>query len=163
MKITRISLDDPADRSSLQQLINQFAASAAGGGEAISPGLLAELPDQLAACPTYIGLLARVDGEAVGLLDSFWSVSTFKARPLINIHDVTINPAFQGRGIGAKMFAELEAIGRSMNCCKLTLEVLEGNTGASALYERLGFEYYQLDPAHGQARFMQKFLQSPLE
>ncbi len=158
MDITRISLSDPTDRSSLQQLINQFATSEAGGGEAIAPGLLHDLPDQLAACPTYIGLLARVNGESVGLLNSFWSVSTFKARPLINIHDVTINPAFQSRGIGAKMFAKLESIGREMNCCKLTLEVLDGNRRASALYERLGFEFYQLDPAHGQARFMQKLL-----
>lgn len=158
MDIARLSLTDPADRSALQKLINTFACSEAGGGQAIAPDLLADLPDELAACPTYIGLLARVDQEPVGLLNAFWSVSTFKARPLINIHDVTVDEAFQGRGIGAQMLAELEQIAQKMNCCKLTLEVLDGNRRASALYERLGFEFYQLDPAHGQARFMQKHL-----
>ncbi len=158
MDITRLSLSDPADRSALQELINTFACSEAGGGNPIAPALLSDLPGQLAACPTYIGLLARVDRQPVGLLNAFWSVSTFKARPLINIHDITIIDAFQGRGIGARMLAELEAIAKSMNCCKLTLEVLDGNHRASALYERLGFEFYQLDPALGQARFMQKLL-----
>jgi len=39
-----------------------------------------------------------------------------------------------------------------------TLEVLSGNTGAEKLYRRVGFAYYELDPAMGQAGFMQKRL-----
>jgi hypothetical protein len=38
------------------------------------------------------------------------------------------------------------------------LEVLSGNANAMALYARCGFEAYVLDPAMGQARFMQKRL-----
>jgi hypothetical protein len=36
--------------------------------------------------------------------------------------------------------------------------VLQGNAGAVKLYERVGFAGYQLDPAMGQARFFQKWL-----
>ena len=39
-----------------------------------------------------------------------------------------------------------------------TLEVLDGNRPAMRLYERCGFAPYQLDPAMGQARFLQKWL-----
>jgi hypothetical protein len=45
-----------------------------------------------------------------------------------------------------------------LGCCKLTLEVLSGNTTAQTSYQRFGFAQYQLDPAAGQALFMQKWL-----
>lgn len=158
MKISRLSLSDAADRSALCLLLNEFAASENGGGKPMEDGILAQLPDQLAACPTYIGLLAKDGDEPLGLLNAFWSVSSFKARPLINIHDVTVTAGAQSLGIGRQMVTELEQIGLQMKCCKITLEVLDGNTRASALYERLGFEFYQLDPSQGRARLMQKIL-----
>ena len=158
MKIVRIDLNDERHRAGLCEQLNAYARSETGMGAALPDPTLQSLPDQLAACPTYIGLLAWQDERAVGLLNAFWSVSTFKARPLINVHDLAVDASQQGRGIGSALLAELEHIGRQMHCCKLTLEVLEGNTGASALYKRLGFEFYQLDPANGDARFMQKML-----
>lgn len=158
MKISRLSLSDAADRSALCLLLNEFATSENGGGEPMDGDLLAQLPDQLAACPTYIGLLAKDGDEPLGLLNAFWSVSSFKARPLINIHDVTVTAGAQSRGIGRQMVTELERIGHQMKACKITLEVLDGNTRAGALYERLGFEFYQLDPSQGRARLMQKIL-----
>ncbi|RZI96771.1 MAG: GNAT family N-acetyltransferase, partial [Haliea sp.] len=47
---------------------------------------------------------------------------------------------------------------RQRGACKLTLEVLSGNRSAIRLYERVGFAAYQLDPAMGQAQFLQKWL-----
>jgi hypothetical protein len=41
----------------------------------------------------------------------------------------------------------------------LTLEVLQGNAVARALYLRAGFADYQLGQAMGSAQFMQKYLQ----
>jgi len=51
-----------------------------------------------------------------------------------------------------------EALAIARGACKLTLEVLQGNVGADRLYRRLGFANYELDPAMGQAQFMQKWL-----
>jgi ribosomal protein S18 acetylase RimI-like enzyme len=56
------------------------------------------------------------------------------------------------------MLAEVEAIARERGACKLTLEVLQGNAPAITLYERIGFAGYQLDPALGNAQFLQKWL-----
>jgi len=64
----------------------------------------------------------------------------------------------RGRGVAAQLFAEVEAIARERGACKLTLEVLSGNRAARALYEKLGFDDYRLDPGMGHAQFMQKWL-----
>ena len=52
----------------------------------------------------------------------------------------------------------VERLARERGCCKVTLEVLEGNTSAQAAYRRAGFEGYQLDPLMGRAMFWQKWL-----
>ena len=44
----------------------------------------------------------------------------------------------------------------SLGCCKLTLEVLEGNKTAQAAYVANGFVGYQLVSEMGQAMFWQK-------
>jgi ribosomal protein S18 acetylase RimI-like enzyme len=49
-------------------------------------------------------------------------------------------------------------VARERGCCKLTLEALEGNTGAIALYRSVGFVAYELDPAMGRAGFLEKLL-----
>jgi len=51
-----------------------------------------------------------------------------------------------------------EEIARELGCCKLTLEVLEGNTVAQNAYRSLGYASYELDAAMGKAMFWQKYL-----
>mgnify|MGYP002129986268 CR=1 FL=1 len=63
-----------------------------------------------------------------------------------------------GAGVGQALLAAAEQLARARGCCKLTLEVLGGNVGALRLYQRFGFANYELDPAMGQAQFMQKWL-----
>jgi len=56
------------------------------------------------------------------------------------------------------LLAEAEQIAIGLGCCKLTLEVLEGNAVAQAAYKASGFAGYQLDPKMGKAMFWQKKL-----
>ena len=56
------------------------------------------------------------------------------------------------------LLAATEDLARARGCCKLTLEVLTGNQLALASYLKFGFAPYALDPAAGQASFMQKWL-----
>ena len=87
------------------------------------------------------------------MLNGFQGVSTFKARPLFNIHDIAVSPRWQRRGVGRALLAAAQAEARARGCCKLTLEVLQGNRGALAAYAQAGFEPYELDPAMGRAIF----------
>nr|GFD20020.1 hypothetical protein [Tanacetum cinerariifolium] len=54
------------------------------------------------------------------------------------------------------MLTKVEEIARQRGCCKMTLEVLEGNEVALGAYRKLGFSDYQLDPQMGRALFWQK-------
>jgi ribosomal protein S18 acetylase RimI-like enzyme len=84
--------------------------------------------------------------------------STFACKPLVNIHDLAVLSGYRGQRIAERMLEMVEAIARERGACKLTLEVLSGNSSAMRLYDRVGFSQYQLDPAAGKAEFLQKWL-----
>ena len=88
----------------------------------------------------------------------FEGFSTFACRPLLNVHDIIVAQSYRGRGLAKLLLAKAEEIAIGLHCCKLTLEVLEGNTVAHAAYQACGFAGYQLDPKMGKAMFWQKGL-----
>ena len=117
---------------------------------------LARLPSVLASRPHFHGWVAFIDGEPAGIVNCFEGVSTFRAEPLLNIHDIAVAAKFRRRGVGAALLDAVEAGARALGCCKITLEVLEGNTSAIAAYLKTGFEPYELDPAMGRAMFFER-------
>ena len=144
-------------------LLDHYAQDPMGGGEGLSEHARGHLVRELRVFPGFHGALAwqaADDGSEtpVGLINSFAGFSTFAARPLLNIHDVVVHADYRGRGIGRALLAWAEQRARDLGCCKLTLEVLSNNTTALAAYERAGFAPYVLDPAAGQALFLQKLL-----
>lgn len=151
-----VAFSDAAQMAALVQVLDAYARDPMGGGEGLSEEVKARLPQALAACPTAISWLAWVDGEAVGLLNAIEGFSSFAARPLLNVHDLAVLPAWRGRGLGRALLRAAEAHARQRGACKLTLEVLSGNTNAAALYASEGYALYALDPAQGTAQFMQK-------
>jgi hypothetical protein len=56
------------------------------------------------------------------------------------------------------MLNKAEEIALGLGCCKLTLEVLEGNTIAQVAYKSCGYSGYELNPKMGKAMFWQKKL-----
>lgn len=76
----------------------------------------------------------------------------------MNVHDIAVSNSWRGRGVGQALLAAIQRMAIDARCCKLTLEVLSGNTIARRAYERFGFEDYVLDPQMGSACFMQKWL-----
>ena len=157
-EIVRVRYDDPTHAAALVDLLDAYARDPAGGGEPLSDFARGNLVRQLAARPFIFSVLAFDGATAIGLVNAIEGFSTFACRPLVNVHDVVVLPSHRGRGIAGQLFAEVEAIARERGACKLTLEVLEGNASAQNLYRRLGFAAYRLDPAMGQAQFMQKWL-----
>jgi len=154
--IHRTRLDAPAHREALLRLLDEYASGPTGRGYPLDPQARAALPDLLASRPHFLGWLAFVGAEPAGLINCFEGVSTFRARPLLNIHDIAVSPRFQRRGIARALLAAAQAEALARGCCKLTLEVLEGNTGALRAYQQAGFQGYALDPALGRAVFLEK-------
>lgn len=154
---------NPTHARALVTLLDAYARDPAGGGEPLSDFAKANLVHELSCRPQAFSVLAfdgaDIEGATpVGLVNCIEGFSTFACRPLVNVHDVVVAASHRGRGIAALMLAEVERIARDRGACKLTLEVLSGNANARRLYERVGFAGYQLDPAMGQAQFLQKWL-----
>lgn len=158
IEIVRARYNDPAHATALIDLLDAYARDPAGGGEPLSDFARNNLLNELAARPFVFSVLAFDGDTPVGLINAIEGFSTFACRPLVNVHDVMVAPSHRGQGIAAQLFAGVEAIARERGACKLTLEVLDGNAPAHALYRRLGFATYQLDPAMGHAQFLQKWL-----
>jgi GNAT superfamily N-acetyltransferase len=158
IEVVRARYADPAHAAALLDLLDAYARDPAGGGEPLSDFARDHLIAELAARPFMFSVLAFDGGTPVGLVNAIEGFSTFACRPLVNVHDVVVTSSHRGRGIAARMFAEVETIARERGACKLTLEVLDGNASARTLYQRLGFTAYQLDPAMGHAQFLHKWL-----
>ncbi|CAN5352699.1 GNAT family N-acetyltransferase [soil metagenome] len=158
IEIRRADYHDARDARAITLLLDEYARDPMGGGAAIDPAALDRLVHELAQRPTALSILALVDGTPAGLANAFEGFSTFRARPLLNIHDFMVSRPYRKLGIARSLLAELERVSRERGCCKLTLEVLTGNLPARALYASAGFGGYQLDPVQGNAEFWQKVL-----
>ena len=149
---------DPSDRRALIDMLDMYARDPMGGGEPLAEDTRLRLCDDLSRVAGAISWLAFKGDKPVGLLNALPGYSTFKARPLLNVHDIAVDPAYRGKGVGQALLTEMEGHARASGCCKVTLEVLSGNTQAQRSYQRFGFEQYSLSPETGQALFMQKWL-----
>jgi ribosomal protein S18 acetylase RimI-like enzyme len=163
--ICRADYSNPVHASALVAVLDAYARDPMGGGEGLSDFAKAHVAAELAARPQAFSVLAftentqsQTQAQPVGLVNCIEGFSTFACRPLVNVHDVAVLATHRGQGIAERMLALAEDIARERGACKLTLEVLSGNAGAVRLYQRVGFAAYELDPAAGQARFMQKWL-----
>ena len=156
--VRRADYADAADAAALVMLLDAYASDPAGGGEPLSDFAKANLVPALAARPQAFSILAFDGAQPVGLVNCIEGFSTFKCRPLVNVHDVAVLASHRGRGIAEQMLALAETIARERGAVKMTLEVLSGNVPAVKLYTRIGYEGYQLDPAMGTAQFFQKWL-----
>jgi ribosomal protein S18 acetylase RimI-like enzyme len=158
LTVTRADYADAEDAAAVVRLLDLYARDPMGGASPLSQEVRDRLVAGLAATGNAFSVIARIDGDPVGLANCFFGFSTFAARPLVNIHDMVVDARFRGRGIGRALFAEIEAIAVSRGACKVTLEVLSGNAPARALYASLGYGDYALDPETGAALFWQKRL-----
>ena len=158
MRIDLADYSSPAHAEAIVALLDAYAQDPTGGGEALSGFAKANLVRELQARPQAFSVLA-FDGLApVGLVNCIEGFSTFACKPLVNVHDVVLLASHRGQRVGEKMLKFVEQIALQRGACKLTLEVLSGNRSAIKLYERIGFAGYQLDPATGNAQFLQKWL-----
>jgi len=148
----------PSDARAVVDLLDAYARDPAGGGEPLSAYAREHLVAELAARPQAFSILAFDGDQAVGLVNCIEGFSTFQCKPLVNVHDVAVLASHRGRGVAAQMLRAAEAVAVQRGAVKMTLEVLSGNAPALALYRRLGYAGYQLDPAMGTAEFMQKWL-----
>ncbi|RYY03989.1 MAG: GNAT family N-acetyltransferase [Gammaproteobacteria bacterium] len=139
-------------------LLNEYAKDPMGGGTELTESVKQHLIPALQARHDAHIILIFVDHKPAAIANCFEGFSTFAAKPLLNIHDFAVTPEFRGRGLTKILMNKIEEVARSLDCCKITLEVLEGNKLAQMAYSASGYAGYELDPIMGRAMFWQKKL-----
>ena len=158
IEVIEADLSRPEHQRHVLLLTDAYARDPMGGGQPLPPDVADRLVDGLRAVPNAVVLLAYVEGEPAGIATCFTAFSTFAAKPLINIHDLAVRPEYRGQGLSRALLAAVEAKARELGCCKVTLEVIDGNHRARGVYEAAGFVGdYPYSP-DGAVYFLQKKL-----
>ena len=158
VKIVEADLSRPEDQEAIVELINAYAADPMGNGAPLSDDVRQALIPGLQQHPTTLVFLAWQAGKPVGIAVCFRGFSTFRAKPLINIHDLAVLPECRGLGVGRQLLEAVECKARAMGCCKLTLETQENNCRAQRVYVAAGFAQAVYEEAAGGALFFAKSL-----
>lgn len=156
--VRAVDLSDENHAAELLRLLDGYARDPMGGGYPLSAFTHANLISRLKTLNNFHAGLAwdEASHRAVGLINCIVGFSTFAAAPLLNVHDVVVENASRGKGVGGALMAYAEQLARDLHCCKLTLEVLSENHIAQRAYVRAGYKPYVLDPAAGHATLMVK-------
>ncbi len=151
-------LENLSHQSAVLAMIDAYSRDPMGDGQPLASDARERLIPGLRQHPTTLIVLAFDGALPVGVAVGFVGFSTFAARPLVNLHDVAVLPSHRGLGVGRGLLAKVEARARELDCCKLTLEVLDKNEKALRTYRAAGFQRYALLPGAGEAIFLTKQL-----
>lgn len=138
--VRRVDFTDPADMRDYLAMLDAYARDPMGASRPLHDDVVQRLQRELPTHPTAEALLALHGGKPIGFATCFVGYSTFNARPLLNIHDIAVLPAWRRRSIASTLLAAVEVRARELGCCRVTLEVREDNPGARRVYTRSGFE-----------------------
>ena len=154
--LCQADLSNPIHAQAVLTLLNHYARDPMGGGEPLSSFVQANLVAELHKRPHVLAVLAFVGDDPAGLAICVEGFSSFACKPLLNVHDMVVHQAFRGRKLSHAILAKVQELAQQRGCCKITLEVLQGNTLAKQAYRAFGFEPYQLNPQMGHAEFWHK-------
>ena len=138
LEIVRADLSNKEHQQAILDITDMYARDPMGMNRSLSEATKANLIQELIKFPCNLHLIAYVDENAAGIANCVFSFSTFYAKKVLNVHDLAVNPAFRGNGVGEALLAAVEKEAEKEDCCKITLEVREDNR-AKNLYERFGF------------------------
>jgi len=141
--IALANLDDAAHQTAIMELLDMYCRDEFGAAQPLSAAARERLMPGLKKHGGAQVFLAYDDRRPVGVAICLLGFSTFRGLPVLNIHDIAVDPDFRGRGIGRELLATVEAHARDLGCGKVTLEVRSDNARAMAAYRRAGFQSTQ--------------------
>lgn len=162
--IRRVDFLDPKDARAFVAMLDAYAGDPMGDGRPLPPDVCERLPRDLGQMGTALAWLAWHEGQPVGVLTAFIGYSTFAARPLVNIHDVSVLAAVRGQGVAGRLLDAVEQFARGMGCVALTMEVRGDNESAKRAYQRRGFSgATTVEPADKMMFWKKRLDDSPAE
>ena len=83
-------------------------------------------------------LIGEYRGKPVSFALFFYNFSTFRGRPGVYLEDLYIKPDYRHKGFGRRLMAYIAQWAKAKNCGRFEWAVLNWNTPAIELYEKLG-------------------------
>lgn len=134
-------LSDLGDARAVTAMLDAYARDPLGMEAPLPEQVKSVLTDRLREVPHWIAVAWK--GTApVGIAVCFPGFSTFRARPLLNLHDFAVVPEARGSGAGKALMQAVLEEARRRGSCKVTLEVRSDNDRAKRLYAAAGFTAY---------------------
>lgn len=84
-------------------------------------------------------LVAEVEGRPVGFIAACPDWKDWELGRVLEIHEIVVAPAWQGKGVGRALMEEAYALGRAYGMALAALWVGERNYKARQWYAKLGF------------------------
>jgi GNAT superfamily N-acetyltransferase len=137
--VVNADLENEAHETAILEILDEYASDPVITGQRLDPQALERVIPGLRDHPTCMVFLAFEDELAVGFSVCFRMFSTFAGAPFLNVHDFAARATHRRRGVGRCLLATIEERARALGCCKLTLEVNDGNEPARQLYQSVGF------------------------
>ncbi|MFN6464975.1 MAG: GNAT family N-acetyltransferase [Nostoc sp. DedVER02] len=88
--------------------------------------------------PLAFVLLAKVDGDAIGLATYHFIYSTFLAKPGIWLDDLYVKSEHRNHRVGQALMLRLREIGQEKGCGRIDWTVAVSNERGIKFYERIG-------------------------
>lgn len=95
-----------------------------------------------------IGLIvvARQDGQVVGMVNLLYTVSTALGDRVALLEDMVVSPGARGAGVGSQLLEQAIQFARSNGCIRITLLTDRENKSAQRFYQKLGFDFSEMIP-----------------
>jgi len=142
IQIRKIDLYDHQQRLDYIAMLRAYSEDPLGQGKPLEDDVLHQTAADLATLPHAIAFVAYDQKTPVGFSTCFAGYSTFRAKPLWNIHDIAVIPSHRRQGIATQLLKTISYYAKAEGCCKVTLEVREDNPHADKLYRQLAFKLF---------------------
>lgn len=97
--------------------------------------------DGFSANPKFRVIIAEWNGKPAGMAFFFQNYSTWQGKHGLFLEDLFVRPQFRGQGIGKALMVRLAQIAIAENCFGMRWEVLDWNTTAIEVYQKLGARF----------------------
>lgn len=91
-------------------------------------------------------LVARQNGQIVGMVNVLYSISTALGARVALLEDMVVVPAMRGSGLGSQLLAAAIKHAKQRGCLRITLLTDADNYAAQAFYQKQGFEKSSMIP-----------------
>lgn len=135
----QVDISDSNHQKAVINLLDIYMQDEMGINAPMPENLVSKIIDGFKNHSAYLGFLVLLDGEFVALANCNENFSTFKAKPLINIHDFIVHPDYRKMGVAKFLLNSIATYGKKNGFCRINLEVRNDNIKAQSLYKKCGY------------------------